>query len=380
MYTVRLTPQAGVPFHTQQIQLALDACREEGGEVFLQAGEWRIASLRLYSNTTLHLCAGAHVTASDRWQDYTDWGVPTTLGYVHSPTIQKIWNIPAHYVNAPVTAFLAENVAVIGEEDSWFDGADCFDPNGEEKFRGPMGMVFCRCKNVTLQGYTYKNSANWCHQLDSCTNVHMKNVTVLAGHDGINVHHCTGVWIEDCDFQTGDDCVAGYNVENLVVRRCRLNTSCSGFRIGARHLLVEDCTFWGPGVYPHRVSGRHNTLRAFEYYAMTYDTCERDSEDWVIQNCTFDTLDSFIHYDYGRDWMHSARPLRDVTFRNLQIRGLCQPSQLRTLPEAPLLVTVENVSVTWRNGLPAEGLVDISPAVTVTTRALSVEGLTLPTV
>ena len=82
MYTARLTPQAGVPFHTQQIQLALDACREEGGEVFLQAGEWRIASLRLYSNTTLHLCAGAHVTASDRWQDYTDWGVPT-LSLIH---------------------------------------------------------------------------------------------------------------------------------------------------------------------------------------------------------------------------------------------------------------------------------------------------------
>ncbi len=334
MHKITLNPDPQLAFHTEVIQKELDACKEQGGEVALAAGEWRIASLRLYSNTTLRLCAGAHLTCSTNWQDYTNWNVPTTLGYVHSPFIQKVWNIPTHYVNAPITAFEAENVAVIGEEDSWIDGADCFDPNGEEKFRGPMGMTFCKCRNVTLQGYTYKNSANWCHQLDSCTNVHMKNVTVLAGHDGINVHHCTGVWVEDCEF-------------------------------------------WGPGIYPHRVSGRHNTLRAFEYYAMEYDKCEKDSEDWVIQNCTFSGLDSFIHYNYGNDWMHNARPLRDVTFRNLKIDGLCRSSQLRTLPEAPLSVTLENISVTWRSGLPTEGLLDISDAVTLHTRSVSVQGITL---
>lgn len=151
-----LNADPALTFHTAQIQEALDACKDSGGEVALSAGEWKIASIRLYSNTTLRLCAGAHVSASDNWQDYTDWNVPTTLGYAKGTHFVQDWNLPPHYPNSPITAIEAENVAVIGEEDSWIDGVDCFDPNGEEKFRGPMGMVFCKCRNVTLEGYTYK--------------------------------------------------------------------------------------------------------------------------------------------------------------------------------------------------------------------------------
>lgn len=113
-----------------------------------------------------------------------------------------------------------------------------------------MGMVFCRCRGVTLRGYTYRNAANWCHQLDSCIQVRMDHVTVLGGHDGVNLHHCTQVWIDSCDFRTGDDCIAGYDAENVVVRNCSLNTSCNSFRFGGRNLLVEHCRFWGPGNIP----------------------------------------------------------------------------------------------------------------------------------
>lgn len=370
-----LNADPALTFHTAQIQAALDACKDSGGEVALAAGEWKIASIRLYSNTTLRLCAGAHVTTSDNWQDYTNWNVPTTLGYAKGTHFVQDWNLPPHYLNSPITAIEAENVAVIGEEDSWIDGVDCFDPNGEEKFRGPMGMVFCKCRNVTLEGYTYKNSANWCHQLDSCTNVVMRNVTVLGGHDGINIHHCVDVLVEDCEFHIGDDCVAGYNAENVIVRRCKLNTSSSSFRIGAKNLLVEDCQFWSPCPYPHRLTGRHNTLRAFEYYAMTEDTIERDSENWVIRNCTFDGLDTLIHYNYGGYFLHNARPLHDVTFRDVKITGMKAPSRLRTLPGAPLMATFENVSISWENGAPAEGMLDVSEDVTIVMKNVHVEGV-----
>ena len=373
---ILLAPETGIPFHTAQIQEALDRCRDAGGgEVVLSAGEWRTASLRLYSRTTLRLLSGARLLASADWRDYTDWKVPSTLGYLQSPYVREIWNLPGHYLNSPITAFEAEDVAVIGEEGSLIDGADCFDPNGEEKFRGPMGMVFCKCRNVTLRGYTYQNAANWCHQLDSCQNVHMENVTVLAGHDGVNIHHCTGVRIENCDFRTGDDCIAGYDAENVVVRGCSLNTSCNSLRIGANGLLVERCRFWGPGAYPHRVSGRHNTLCAFEYYAMTYDSCRRDSGDWRIQDCTFEGLDSLFHYNYGGDWMHSGRPLRDVSFRRITVTGLSAPSLLKTLPEAPLHVALEDASFGWRDGIPSEGVLRCSENVSFSLRNVRAEGL-----
>lgn len=368
-------PEQPEAFQTEMIQNALDRCADAGGTVFLGAGDWHIASLRLWSNTTLHLCGDAHLIASSRWQDYTDFQVPTTLGYLNSPFLQREWRLPKHYVNSPLTAVDAENVTVEGEKGCWIDGVDCYDPGGEEGFRGPMGMVFCRCRGVTLRGYTYKNSANWCHQLDSCTNVVMEGVTVLGGHDGVNIHHCCNVRIEDCDFQTGDDCVAGYDAENIVVRRCRLNTACNAFRLGGRNLLVEDCHFWGPAVYPHRSSGRKNTLFAFAYYAMHYDTCRFDSEHWVVRRCRFEGLDNFIYYNYGGDWNHNARPLRDLTLEDVEIRDQKDAPIVRTLPECPIKVTLRRVKLSWRGGVPEAGMIHTSQGVCVCLEDTAIQGL-----
>ena len=360
---------------TAYIQKALDRCRDAGGgEVVLSAGQWHIGSVRMYSNTTLYLSAGCRLTASEHWQDYEDFHVPSTLGYLKSPFVVKEWNLPPHYIVAPIVAFDAENVVVIGEPGSVIDGSDCFDPAGEEKFRGPMGMVFSKCRGVTLKGYTYQNAANWAHQLDSCSGVRMENVTVLAGHDGINIHHCVGVTIENCDFRTGDDCVAGYNVENVVIRNCGFNTSCNSFRFGGRNLLVENCRFWGPGEYPHRVSGRHNTIYAIEYYAMRYDDIQVDSGNWVFRNCTFEGIDGLINYRGSKLWMHEARPLRDVTLENVTVHGLSEVSVLTPAAGNPMTLTMKNVEMTWRNGIPAFGMFITTPDVKMVLDNVKIEG------
>lgn len=357
-YHVILEPAGSSTFHTAFIQQHLDCCRDaQGGEVALAAGEWRIESLRLYSHTTLRLLPGAHVTASANWQDYTDFHVPSTLGYLKVPHMISIWHLPPHYLNAPITAIEAENIAVIGSDDAWFDGSDCYDPNGEEGFRGPMGMVLCKCKNVRLEGYTYKNAANWCHQLDSCENVVVRKLHIMGGHDGVNVHYCRNVLIEDCVFETGDDCIAGYDAQYITVRNCLLNTSCSIFRIGAQHLLVENCRLLGPGKYPHRVSGRHNTLCVFEYYAMRYDDgIHLDSLDWQMRNCQIDMVDTLLHYDPANDFMHCAKPLRDITFENVTIRNLKIASPVYPLEDAPLDITFLNVAISWRGEFPEHTL------------------------
>ena len=360
---------------TAYIQKALDRCRDAGGgEVVLSAGQWHIGSVRMYSNTTLYLSAGCRLTASEHWQDYEDFHVPSTLGYLKSPFVVKEWNLPPHYIVAPIVAFDAENVAVIGEPGSVIDGSDCFDPAGEEKFRGPMGMVFSKCRGVTLKGYTYQNAANWAHQLDSCSGVRMENVTVLAGHDGINIHHCVGVTIENCDFRTGDDCVAGYNAENVVIRNCGFNTSCNSFRFGGRNLLVENCRFWGPGEYPHRVSGRHNTIYAIEYYAMRYDDIRVDSGNWVFCNCTFEGIDGLINYRGSKLWMHEARPLWDVTLENVTVHGLSEVAVLTPAAGNPMTLTMKNVEMTWRNGIPALGMFITTQDVKMVLDNVKIEG------
>ena len=125
-------PENWEGLHTPYIQNALDSCAEAGGEVVLSDGQWHIGSLRMYSNTTLRLSSGTELIASDRIEDYEDFHVPSTLGYLKSPWMIEAWHLPKHYIMAPIVAFDAENVAVIGEPGSVIDGSDCFDPAGEE--------------------------------------------------------------------------------------------------------------------------------------------------------------------------------------------------------------------------------------------------------
>ena len=80
----------------------------------------------------------------------------------------------------------------------------------------------------------------------------MRRVTCLGGSDGIHLHCTENALIEDCLFKTGDDCIAGINIKNLLVRRCILNTSCDLFRIGGVNIRIEDMYAYGPGYYPHR--------------------------------------------------------------------------------------------------------------------------------
>lgn len=363
-------------FQTEIIQQALDQCRDAGGgEVILGDGVWYIASLRLYSHTTLHLSSGTRLIGSEDWTDYTNYHLPSTLGYLNSPFVVKEWHLSDHYVNAMITAVEAEHVSVIGDPGALIDGKDCFDPHGEEAFRGPMGMRFCKCRCVTLRGYTIQNTGNWCHQMDSCWGIVVEDVTILGGHDGIDIHHCNGVRVENCDIRSGDDCFAAYDADDVVVKNCQLNTACNTFRFGGRNLLVENCRFWGPGEYPHRVSGRHNTEVAFMYYAMWYDDIRFDSSNWVIRNCTFENIDRIIHYRPEQEWTHLARPLHDITFENVTITGLLQSSRLMPSERAPLTLRVKNVSVCWRGENPLGESVETNENIELIARNLNIQGV-----
>ncbi len=329
----------------EEISPQIEACREAGGGILVfRPGKYEVASIRLYSNMKVIFQKGVRILGSENWRDYTNYQVPTTLGYVHSKRIQKKWNIPEdHYVNAIFTAFEEENIELCGEEDVIIDGRDCYDPNGEEGFRGPMGMVFCKCKNIRFFGYQLQNAGNWAHQFDSCVNVEFCKVKVLAGHDGINIHHCKNVWIHDCFFQTGDDCVAGYDTENVIVEHCYMNTSCNGFRIGGVHLWVRHVTMEGDGLYPHRISQRHNMLYGFDFYSLEDDMISRISENWLIEDCRFQNMKGLLYYHMGDESENQTNlPLRDVIFRRCEARDLKEDSVFISTEDCASSLTLED--------------------------------------
>ncbi|MBO5928154.1 MAG: hypothetical protein J6Q32_04820 [Clostridia bacterium] len=365
-------------YQTKEIQAVLDLCKENGGTVIIPKGRYKIASLRLYSNTTLYLKSGAELLASDVCEDYKVYDIPkgvelrTDMELITQYYNNKPWET---YRRAIISVYGGENIKIIGEEGSLIDGDDCADPNGEEGYRGPHGIFITNVKNIYLEGYTISNCGNFMHQIDNCENIVMKNVKCIGASDGTHMHFCNHMLIEDCIFHTGDDCIAGINMRDLVVRRCDINTSCHAFRVGCYGALVEDCKIWGPGIYPHRMSivqnrgtelvrkksntlpiteGRHDLLCVWLHFASTNFPNEVPYDNIVFRNCKVENSGILIRYASDTPPLEAGTRLKDITFENIEITGMRFKSYVSAPEDEPITIKLKNVTALGENGKPFE--------------------------
>ncbi len=380
MNTVRITDFGAVPgagaLQNKAIQAAFDACKEKGGTVIVPAGRFRVSSLRMWSDTTLYLEAGAELFASDICEDYEVYEIPegvelrTDMELITQYYQDKPW---PEYRRAILSVYGGKNIRIIGEPGSRIDGDDCCDPHGEEGFRGPHGIFITNAENVYLEGYTIANCGNFMHQIDNCRNVTMKRVVNIGASDGTHMHHCEHILIEDCIFHTGDDCIAGINMRDLTVRRCDINTSCQAFRAGGSDILVEDCRIWGPGIYPHRMTvvqnrgtelvrrksntlprecGRHNLICLWVHFASTNFPSPEPYQNIVFRNCTVDNAGYCLEYQADFGTLQSGTHLCEMTMENVCFRGLKRSSALRPSAAEPTTVYLKNVTGYDVNGQP----------------------------
>jgi unsaturated rhamnogalacturonyl hydrolase len=278
---------------TEAIRRAIEACHATGGgRVVVPAGEWQTGPIHLKSNVNLHVSDGATLKFSTNPSDYpivfTRWEGMEMMGF--SPLIY---------------AYEQENIAITGRgtldgqgsrttwwpwkgrpRDGWQPGMDSQDKARAELFRlaeagvPPEKRIFgqgsglrpqfiqpYRSRNVLIEGVTVRNSPMWHLNPVLCENVIIRGVTVIGhgpNNDGCNPESSRNVLIEDCVFDTGDDCIAiksGRNAdgrrinvpsENIIIRRTTmkdghggvvLGSECSG---GIRNVFVEDCTMDSP--------------------------------------------------------------------------------------------------------------------------------------
>ena len=61
---------------TEKIQAVLDLCKNGGGTVVIPAGIYRMAGVRMWSNTTIYLQSGATLIGSDECDDYEIFRAP----------------------------------------------------------------------------------------------------------------------------------------------------------------------------------------------------------------------------------------------------------------------------------------------------------------
>ncbi len=361
-----ITPDAGAP-QTEAIQKVLDLCKNNGGTVVFPRGTYLVSGLLLHSGTTVLLKSGAVLLGSETCDDYTVFDVPEDVDLRTDQEMipQYFGNkIRPEYRRAMLSAYGVRRVSIIGEPGSVIDGQNCFDPDGEENYRGPHGIFLSNCSDVVLKGYTIRHSGNFMHQLDACENVLMTDVTSLGGSDGIHLHCCKNVEIDRCVFRTGDDCIAGINIRDLHVNNCVLNSSCQAFRIGGVNILIENCHVYGPGYYPHRVTvvrsrteilprekGRHNLYSLMIFFASETFPAKEHSRNIVFRNMIVENADQVLYYhsDSAGD-LQSGDRLTDLTFENVRFTGLKHNSHVVASAEEPLTVYLRDVIAEFETG------------------------------
>ncbi|MBQ8358958.1 MAG: right-handed parallel beta-helix repeat-containing protein [Oscillospiraceae bacterium] len=362
---------------TDSIQRAIDDCfLSGGGEVVIPEGVYLTGGLRLRSNVTLHLLERAVLMGSINPEDYTgyinDTIEPIPLKEREEPVStvkpgEKVGRSVYPYSrwnNAIIRAIHAKNIAIIGEPGSQINGQNCYDSLGEENYRGPHAINMWFCENVTLSGYTITDSANWAHAIQNSANITLRNVTVLAGHDGFDVRTCDNILVENCTFKTGDDCIAGFDNINVVVRGCYFESACSMLRFGGTDVLVENCWGIAPATYgfrnwlsdeekqnraPTTHKCRHSCHNVLLYYCDNRAAVRKTPGNIVIRNSYFRNPNTVMRLPFGHMWCCN-RSLADVTFEGCVIDGICAPVPLNAPEEEPLTFTMKDCIVTAREG------------------------------
>jgi hypothetical protein len=362
---------------TSQIQKAFDDCfLSGGGEVRLTKGLYTVGGLRLRSNTTLYLESGAILKGTRNPEDYKILDKDIIEPVKEEYKTDVLWNYAAvrtthdHFLkpgsswnNAVIRILDAKNVSIIGEEGSVIDGSDCYDEKGEEFYRGPHGISIHNSQNLSFSGYTIQHTGNWFHQAKDCENLCFTDITALGGHDGVHLSSCDNIKIIGCKFYTGDDCVAGFDNNNVLVRGCELNSACSGLRFGGNKVLVENCHFFGPAKYmfrgslslegkiagnPSPTEGRKTMLSLFTYYSDFTLKVRNDPKNIIIRNCKAENVERFLHYDFtGKQVWQKNRPLREITFEGIEAENILMPLNAYGDPVETVDVSIKNSSISF---------------------------------
>ena len=292
------------------LQSRIDAATEKGGGVVrVGRGEWLSKPFALKSNVTLDLADGAVVYASTNLADYA-----------HMTRGNRYF----------VYAEGATNVAIVGkgvlDGQGWAFRESRRLPGESQPQDLPVMMRFSRCRNLKLEGFTYRNCGAWGCHLRNCDGVVARRLRCFSHsnrtNDGIDIES-SNVLIEDCDIDSGDDAVVfktesdkSFPVTNVVVRNCRIASRCNGVKFGTgsycdvRDITIENCVLHRP----HR-SPRASSRRIFP--GVTEDVAG-------LAGLAVEVVDG------GR--------LENVTFRDIKIKGFMVPFFVRLgRRRAPLL-------------------------------------------
>ncbi|MGI6107211.1 MAG: glycoside hydrolase family 28 protein [Lachnospiraceae bacterium] len=358
------------------VEEAVAACtRAGGGRVVIPDGRWKTRGpVRFCSRMELHLESGAVLEFSDRFEDYLPVVFTRHEGiecYNYSPLI---------YADGCEHVSITGKGTLIGNGQKWWEWtkkttcatgalrnaeADGIPPEKrvygtEEAALRPYFVEFVRCRDVLMEDFTIIDGPMWTLHPLYCENVVVRGVKVHTqgpNTDGCNPDSCRNVLIENCVFDTGDDCIAinsgisedgwrvGIPCENIEIRGCVMNGGHgavaigSGMSGGVRNVWAHDCivnkTMWGIRI--KSIQGRGGFVEDVRF------------ENFQMSHIERQAIQVTMYYEY------SSVPGRSETppdFRNIVIRNVTGSSDqtglfVRGIPDHPIHdLTLENVRLT----------------------------------
>lgn len=362
-----------------------------GGKVEVPSGVYVIGEIRLRSNVTLHLLENSVIKGSIDPCDYrnilndkleplpedqlTDlrWIKPKEWLAMGGGFKAHLYAAGSYWNYGLIRAVFAENVSIIGEKGSLIDGSNVYDPEGEEKYRGPHTINMHFCKNLFFAGYSVKNAGNWAHAIFRSENVTFESLNVQAGHDALHTRACSNVKIKNCVLETGDDCIAGFDNLGVHVENCDISSACSAFRFGGNNILIENCRIFAPCKYQFRGSfspeekasgalvsekGRSNMLSFFTYF-VTDDLSPRMRAGKIrIRNCKIDGADRMLHINLSgnESWQRGDSPT-DITFENIDATNIMTGFYAYGNEGKTFDLNLKNISLEYREGYEKEPLI-----------------------
>ena len=333
----------GVTECTEALNAAIDSCsRAGGGIVSVPAGKYLTNTIFLRDNVELRLEKDAVILGVDDPERYSSYVPAKDMTKYDTGSVLTNINSTgdARWTRTLILGVGLSNVAITGE--GTIDGRHLFDARGEESMRGPHGIIIAESKDVRVENIHITCASNYAFLGYELENAVFKGLYITEGWDGIHIRGGKNIEIYNCRFETGDDSIAGGYWDGFRVHDCDINTSCNGVRLmqPAENLEVYNCVFHGPGVYPHRTSGRHNmlyglilepggwgpapgTMRGIYIHDVTMDHLQGPVSTGVRPECdAYDLTIENLSATGVEDQLCPIMPLHDTGFKTITLNNI----------------------------------------------------------
>jgi polygalacturonase len=213
----------GKTLDSEAINRAITVAGEVGGgTVYFPAGTYISGSIRLRSNITLHLDAGATIEATtdaaaydapepNEWTQYQDFG--------HS-----------HWRNSLIWGDGMDNIAIIGAGRIHGKGLT----RGERGGMGNKAIALKLCRNVTIRDISILNGGHFGILATGVDNLTIDNVKIDTNRDGIDIDTCRNVRISNCSVNSPND-------DAIVLK----SSFALGYARPTEHVTITNCLVSG---------------------------------------------------------------------------------------------------------------------------------------